>query len=98
MPAQPATQEALHALFHPRAVAVIGASDDTTKHGYIVLTNVRDTGFRGGIYGISRRLKDVDGIPCFPDLAACPNNSTSPSSPSPPRPRCRPSATAPAPD
>jgi acetate---CoA ligase (ADP-forming) len=72
MPTQIATQEALHALFHPRAVAVIGASDDTTKHGYIVLTNVRDTGFRGGIYGISRRLKDVDGIKCFPDLGGVP--------------------------
>ena len=72
MPAQIATQDALHALFHPRAVAVIGASDDTTKHGYIVLTNVRSTGFQGGIYGISRRLQDIDGIPCFPDLAALP--------------------------
>ena len=67
-----ATQDALHALFHPRAVAVIGASDDTTKHGYIVLTNLRNTGFQGGIYGISRRLKDVNGIPCFPDLASAP--------------------------
>ncbi len=72
MPAQIATQDALHALFHPRAVAVIGASDDTTKHGYIVLTNVRDTGFRGGVYGISRRLRDVDGIPCFADLGSLP--------------------------
>jgi acyl-CoA synthetase (NDP forming) len=66
------TQDALHALFHPRGVAVIGASDDTTKHGYIVLTNVRDTGFRGGIYGVSRRLTQVDGIPCFPDLTSLP--------------------------
>jgi acyl-CoA synthetase (NDP forming) len=72
MPAQIATQDALHALFHPRAVAVIGASDDTTKHGYIVLTNVRNTGFPGGIYGISRRLKEIDGIACFPDLTALP--------------------------
>ena len=67
-----ATQDGLHALFHPRAVVVIGASDDTTKHGYIVLTNIRNTGFQGGIYGISRRLKDVEGIPCFPDLPAVP--------------------------
>jgi acyl-CoA synthetase (NDP forming) len=72
MPAQIAIQDALHALFHPRAVAVIGASDDTTKHGYIVLTNIRDTGFQGGIFGISRRLKDVDGIPCFPDFSSIP--------------------------
>ena len=65
-------QDALHALFHPRAVAVIGASDDTTKHGYIVLTNIRNTGFTGGIYGISRRLKDVEGIPCLPSIADIP--------------------------
>jgi acyl-CoA synthetase (NDP forming) len=37
-----------------------------------VLTNVRNTGFQGGIYGISRRLTDVEGIPCFPDLGAVP--------------------------
>jgi acyl-CoA synthetase (NDP forming) len=65
-------KDALDALFHPRAVAVIGASDDGTKHGYIVLNNIRDTGFKGGVYGISRRLQDVNGIPCFPDLASVP--------------------------
>jgi acyl-CoA synthetase (NDP forming) len=68
----PTTRDALDALFHPRAVAVIGASDDGTKHGYIVLNNIRDTGFRGGVYGISRRLQQVNGIPCFPDLASIP--------------------------
>ncbi len=67
-----ATHDALHALFHPRAVAVIGASDDDTKHGYIVLNNIRDAGFPGGVYGISRRLTDVNGIPCYPDLASVP--------------------------
>src|ERR1700760_4092003 len=72
MPPQPATPMALHALFHPRAVAVIGASDDTTKHGYIVLTNIRDTGFQGGIYGISRRLRAVEDIPCCADVTALP--------------------------
>ena len=72
MPDQTAQRETLHALFHPRAVAVVGASDDTTKHGYIVLNNVRDTGFPGGVYGISRRLKAVNGIPCFADLSAVP--------------------------
>jgi acyl-CoA synthetase (NDP forming) len=66
------TREALQALFHPRAVAVIGASDDTTKHGFIVLTNARDVGFPGGVYGISRRLAQVDGIPCFPALTDAP--------------------------
>ena len=61
-----ATQDALDALFHPRAVAVIGASDDSTKHGYIVLNNIRDTGFRGGVYGISRRLSRGQRHPVLP--------------------------------
>ena len=65
-------QDALHALFHPRAVAVIGASDDKTKHGYIVLANIRDAGFPGGIYAISRRLENVYGIRCYPDIASVP--------------------------
>ncbi|MDR3536812.1 MAG: acetate--CoA ligase family protein [Acetobacteraceae bacterium] len=72
MPPRIATQDALHALFHPRAVAVVGASDDTTKFGYIVLTNVRAAGFTGGVYGVSRRLQQVEGIPCVPDIAALP--------------------------
>lgn len=72
MPAPLSTQDALHALFHPRAVAVVGASDDTTKHGYIVLTNARNAGFPGGVYGVSRRLTDVDGIRCVPSLADLP--------------------------
>ena len=94
MPPQIATQEALHALFHPRAVAVIGASDETTKHGYIVLTNVRDTGFRGGIFGISRRLKDVDGIPVFPIWQGCRNRWIPRFSRSRRRRRCRRCGTA----
>jgi acetate---CoA ligase (ADP-forming) len=72
MPTRIATHDAIDALFHPRAVAVIGASDDATKHGYIVLNNIRDTGFSGGVYGISRRLREVNGIPCFPDLMSVP--------------------------
>ncbi len=72
MPPRIATQDALHALFHPRAVAVVGASDDTTKFGYIVLTNVPAAAFTGGVYGVSRRLQQIAGIPCVPDIAALP--------------------------
>ena len=67
------THDALDALFHPSAVAVIGVSDDPTKHGYVVLTNIRNTGFKGRIYGISRRLTAVDGIPCVPTIAGVPD-------------------------
>ena len=57
MPAPIATWEALHAPFHPRAVAVIGALDGTIRHGDIALTNLRNTGFTGSI---SRLLAAID--------------------------------------
>jgi acyl-CoA synthetase (NDP forming) len=72
MQARIPTQDALHALFHPRAVAVIGASADTTKFGYIVLTNAASIGFQGGVYGVNRRLTEIEGIPCVPDVASLP--------------------------
>jgi acyl-CoA synthetase (NDP forming) len=62
----------MHALFHPRAEALVGTSGDATKHRGVVLTDMRGTGFRGGIHGISRRLTAVDGIKCFPGLASPP--------------------------
>ena len=66
------TRTALHTLFHPRAIAVVGATDDPTKHGYIVLTNIRRAGFRGGVYGVSRRLAAVGDVPCVPDFKSLP--------------------------
>lgn len=72
MPEPIETHQALQTLFHPRGVAVIGASDDTTKHGYIVLTNIRNTGFQGPIFGVSRRVQQIDGIPCVPDITSLP--------------------------
>ena len=98
MPTQIATQDALHALFHPRAVAVIGASDDTTKHGYIVLTNVRDTGFPRRHLRHQPTPERCRRHPVLSRSARrCRNRSTPRSSPSRPRPPCRRCATAPEP-
>jgi hypothetical protein len=52
MPAPIAVHDALPAQCHPRAV--IAATDAATKHGCIVLANLNDTGFLGGIYCIGR--------------------------------------------
>lgn len=48
MPDRLATQQALHRLVHPRAVAAIGASDDPARHGHIVLNNLREAGSAAG--------------------------------------------------
>ncbi len=57
------TDEALAALFNPRAVAVIGVSKDPLKRGRQVLRNVVAGGFGGRIFGIGRNVREADGVP-----------------------------------
>ncbi len=64
--------DALRSLFNPRAVAVIGVSEDRVKRGRQVISNVISGGFAGGIYGVARNLKEADGAPCFPSVTELP--------------------------
>jgi acetate---CoA ligase (ADP-forming) len=64
----------LSLFFHPRAIAVIGATDDKHKPGYALLKKVKARADRDGamVYGVNRRLTDIDGIACFATLADVP--------------------------
>lgn len=62
----------LHRLFHPRSVAVLGASDAVGKVGYTVLRNLIVHGFPGAVYPINPRRAEVQGLTCFASLDALP--------------------------
>jgi len=64
----------LSLFFHPRTIAVIGATDDKRKPGYVLLTKVKARADRDGatVYGVNPRLTDIDGIKCYPTLADVP--------------------------
>lgn len=59
-------------LFAPRAVAVVGASDDPLKWGGSTLLNLIDGGFAGAIYPVNRRGGTVCGRPAFRSVAELP--------------------------
>jgi acyl-CoA synthetase (NDP forming) len=59
-------------LFAPRAVAVVGASDDPLKWGGSLLLNLIDGGFTGAIYPVNRRGGTVGGLPAFRSIAELP--------------------------
>lgn len=59
-------------LFKPRSVAVIGASTRETAAGWRVTRNLKNGGFKGGIYPINPRYEEVLGLRCYPDLKALP--------------------------
>jgi acyl-CoA synthetase (NDP forming) len=59
-------------LFAPRAVAVVGASDDPLKWGGSLLLNLIDGGFAGAIYPVNRRGGTVCGLPAFRSVTELP--------------------------
>ena len=62
----------LDALFQPRSVALIGASDRPGSLGSVVLQNLKKGGFRGPVWPVNRRHATVDGAPAWPDVASLP--------------------------
>ena len=65
-----AAASALDALFAPRAIAVLGASNDPAKFGHRIVRNLREGGFAGAIYPVHRTAAEIAGTACVPTLAA----------------------------
>jgi acyl-CoA synthetase (NDP forming) len=62
---------AMRALLDPKAIAVVGASPRPGP-GSRVIANLRDAGFKGGIYAVNPRYPDVLGYKCFASVAELP--------------------------
>ena len=59
-------------LLNPRAIAVLGASDNPERIGGQPVKILKETGYRGGIYPVNPKYETVLGLPCFADVAAVP--------------------------
>jgi acetyl coenzyme A synthetase (ADP forming)-like protein len=68
----PAFDQNLLALFAPRSVAVVGASRDPSKLGFLVLRNVRTSGFPGPIYPVNPIARRIQGLRAYPSVASIP--------------------------
>ena len=60
------------ALFSPRAVAIVGQSDDASKTAGRPLKFLRQLGFQGRVYPVNPRRATVLGERAWPSLAALP--------------------------
>ncbi len=65
--------EGLKYLFDPCSVAVVGASKEITKPGGVVLAYLKEEGFKGKIYPVNPKQKEIRGLPCYPNLTAIPD-------------------------
>ena len=68
-----ATAASLRPLFEPNAVAVVGASRTVGSIGRRILRALVAGGFTGPVYPINPHADKLDGIRCYPSLAAAPH-------------------------
>ncbi len=62
----------LSRLFHPRSIAVVGATDNGDHYGSQTLLNLSAVGFDGAVWGVNPRRTEAHGVPCFPSLSDLP--------------------------
>jgi len=64
--------EFLQPIFHPRSIAIIGASSQVEKWGYRMVSRPAQTGYRGDIYPVNPNSKEIAGLKTYPTIADLP--------------------------
>ena len=63
----------LHPFFHPKSIAVVGASADPTKLGGRTFRNLREYGYGGRLYPVNARAERIQGVEAVPSVADLPD-------------------------
>jgi acetyltransferase len=65
--------EQLELFFHPRGVAVIGASSNPDKLSHGVVRNLKEHGYPGEIYPVNPKGGEILGLTVYPDISEVPD-------------------------
>ena len=61
-------------IFQPDSVAIVGATDQPTKHGNRIVRNLKSFGFEGKIYPINPTKEEIEGLPAYKSIEDVPGN------------------------
>ena len=64
----------LDALFKPKSVAIVGASNNPLSIGHIVMQNLLDHNFRGPIYPVNPKSKSIKSFRAYPSVSEVPDD------------------------
>jgi acetyltransferase len=62
----------LEVFFHPRNVAVIGATEEPASVGRSLVSNLKQTSFGGRVFPVNPKHSTILDLPCFANLGAIP--------------------------
>ena len=60
----------LRKLVSPTSIVVVGASTDTKRVGGEIILNLKTGGFRGDVFPVNPKYREICGYSCFPDVTA----------------------------
>jgi len=63
---------ALDYMFHPRSVAVVGASTHDGPGSFVAA--IKEMGFTGDLYPVNPKAEEIQGLKCYPSLSAIPGH------------------------
>ena len=66
------TVQSIHKIFNARSVALVGASADPTKFGYMTLNSMLRAGFEGRIYPVNPKGGTLAGLPVCSSIKEVP--------------------------
>src|SRR6185437_5787222 len=66
------SRTALDCLLRPRSIAVVGASATEGSFGQRLLAGIAGWRYSGTVYPINPRYEELQGLRCYPALAALP--------------------------
>ncbi len=67
--------QALEALFEPKSIAIVGASEDASRMGGgLIMRFLELHEFSGTVYPVNPKYESVNGLTCFPSLADIPDS------------------------
>lgn len=68
--------EKMRPLFYPRSIALIGASNNPTKLGYLHLRGIIEFGYEGAVYPVNPRLagEEILGLKCYAKVSDIPGD------------------------
>lgn len=67
-----ATAASLHNFFHPKSVAVVGASRAPDRLGHVLFRHILQSDFRGTVYPVNPTAGSVGAVKAYPTLADIP--------------------------
>ena len=62
----------LDAIFRPRSIALIGATDRPGSAGGVTMQNLLHAGFQGSIFPVNPKHKTVAGMQAYSDIKSLP--------------------------